>query len=172
MITLDMVKRGYEAGFVRVVADQDGAGVVAEIGDMQFTFGGYDACEMDLDNYLRNYKGDRLVHSLFKGLNSMQNEVEMEDYQYCERFLNERLKELPVEPLHVEGAGRASRVPLSLNDGTRLGESLLASAVRSLAHACEVISEIREGTYQHGQAPLRFLIVTPRLSCPRISAIW
>lgn len=157
MITLDMVKRAYEAGIIKVEASVS-KGISCEVRDMNLCLSTY----LPFDDFM-NWNAEHIAEKVF---NYLQNEVETKDYLYIKKVLDEGLKELPVEILQDSTAATGAHVQLSLSDGTKFAESFFVSSLKNLEHACELISKINEGTYKNGQAPLRFDCVTsPELAC-------
>lgn len=84
MITLDMVKRGYEAGIIKVEASVI-SGISCEIQDMNLRL----STELAFDDFM-HWNAEHIVERVF---NYLKNEVKKEDSLYVERVLNEGLKE-------------------------------------------------------------------------------
>lgn len=99
MITLDMVKRGYETGIINLIDSPHDDGVVCKIGDNWFYFGGETAAEMTAKDYRRDIPLEDIVRSVFQVLEDFRKDGDVfeDEYLYYEAFLNEQLKEDPME---------------------------------------------------------------------------
>lgn len=89
MITLNMVKAGYDAGVIKLIKSPNGDGIVCAIGDGWFYFGGQTA-----ENYydVQEYKNDMaesdIIHDIFDVLQEFSTEFK-DEYCYYEAFLRE-----------------------------------------------------------------------------------
>lgn len=91
MITLDMVKSGYEAGIIKLVDGSTvlGDGIVCSIGDNWFYFGGQTAEEYtDVEKYKNDVPKSDILKSIFEVLEQFSTEFE-DEYLYYESFLRE-----------------------------------------------------------------------------------
>lgn len=85
MITLNMVKEGYEREIIKLIASPHADGVVCSIGDNWFYFGGMTAEECKTpEEYTTNVPQEDIVREIFDVLNdfSTQDEFENEYYYY------------------------------------------------------------------------------------------
>ena len=93
MITLDMVKAGYEAGLINLVDGRrySGDGVVCSIGDNWFYFGGQTAEEYtDVEKYKSDIPKGDIIQSIFEVLEQFSTADGFEDeYLYYESVLRE-----------------------------------------------------------------------------------
>ena len=83
MITLNMVKHGYEQGVINIIESPHNDGVVCGIGDNWFYFGGMTAEECKTPKeYTMNVPQDDIVREIFEVLEEFFTEFEDEYYYY------------------------------------------------------------------------------------------
>lgn len=113
MITLDMVKRGYEQGIVRLIESPRGDGPVCAIGDDWFYFS-VEAekslgdvmekaieGEIGVEEFRSLVPSGDIVNGIFGALEELSIEIE-DEYLYYEAFLNENLMEKTVGSLREQ----------------------------------------------------------------------
>lgn len=95
MITLDMVRAGYEAGLIKLIdASQNyGDGVACAIGDGWFYFGGNDAENMTVEEYKKAFAIEDIISDIFNVLEDFRSGFEDEEYLYYEYYLRENLED-------------------------------------------------------------------------------
>lgn len=100
MITIDLIREGYNAGIVKVVDGYPlgGDGAVCQIGDGWFYFGGEMADAMTAEEYMEVVPAEDIVKEIYDTLDDFRNIGEEFEDEYCyyELYLNEILyKEVP-----------------------------------------------------------------------------
>ena len=95
MITKNMIHMGYTQGVVQLVISPNDDGVVCQIGDGWFYFGGYTAEEYDsVEAYKRNTTTETIISEIYVVLNELSYESEFKDeYDYYEAYLRENVVE-------------------------------------------------------------------------------
>lgn len=98
MITLEMLKKGYEQGVVRLIDSPNGDGVVCGIGDNWFYFGGFRTEGVSVEEYCKDIPFEEILDEIFNVLEDFRKEGDVfeDEYLYYEAFLNENLKEVPL----------------------------------------------------------------------------
>lgn len=87
MITYDMVKNGYEQGHIKLIESPNGDGVVCQIGDNWFYFGGATAEEYkDAELFKNDIPKEDIIKEIFDVLEEFSTEFE-DEYLYYEGFL-------------------------------------------------------------------------------------
>ena len=83
MITLDMIKEGYEKGLIKIVTSPHDDGVVCSIGEHWFYFGGITAekCKTP-EEYTANVPQENIVREIFEVVDDFYIEFEDEYYYY------------------------------------------------------------------------------------------
>ena len=91
MITLNMIKEGYEKGIVKIIMSPHDDGVVCSIGDNWFYFGGMTAEECKTtEEYTTNVPQEDIVREIFDVLDDFRIQDEFEDeYHYYMFYLQE-----------------------------------------------------------------------------------
>lgn len=95
MITKNMIHMGYTQGVVQLVISPNNDGIVCQIGDGWFYFGGCTAEEYDsVEAYKRDTTIETIVSEIYVVLNEFSYESEFKDeYDYYEAFLRENIVE-------------------------------------------------------------------------------
>lgn len=91
MITIEMVKKGYEKGIIQIVKSPHKDGVVCQIGEFWFYFGGLTAEEYSLpDKYKKAIPKETIIQEIYDLLNSFSKQKEfIDEYNYYESILIE-----------------------------------------------------------------------------------
>ena len=102
MITLDMIKFGYDSGLINLIPSPNGDGIVCSIGNGWFYFGGQTAEQYSI---VEGYKRDIPVEDILKDIHSVLEELKTEfedEYLYYEYYLRERIQdpEITKNPEH------------------------------------------------------------------------
>lgn len=97
MITLEMVKAGYDAGIIKLIESPHKDGVVCCIGDNWFYFGGGTAEESSVESYQRDVPVEDIVREIYETLDDFRQsgETYKDEYLYYFYYLSENLKEVP-----------------------------------------------------------------------------
>lgn len=91
MITLDMVKFGYETGLINLIPSPNDDGIACSIGDGWFYFGGHTAEEYTIvESYKQNILTEDIVKDIYDVLEQFQSEFE-DEYLYYEYYLREKI---------------------------------------------------------------------------------
>ena len=95
MITKNMIHMGYTQGVVQLVISPNNDGVVCQIGDGWFYFGGCTAEEYDsVEAYKRDTTTETIISEIYVVLNEFSYESEFKDeYDYYEAYLRENVVE-------------------------------------------------------------------------------
>lgn len=99
MITLDMVRAGYELGIINLINGSAvyGDGVVCSIGDNWFYFGGYTAESYDSpDEYKKDFPAEEIITDIFNVLEDFSScgaKEFKDEYLYYEAHLKESIYE-------------------------------------------------------------------------------
>lgn len=95
MITKNMICEGYRQGIVQLVISPNNDGVVCQIGDGWFYFGGCTAEEYDsVEAYKRDTTTETIISEIYVVLNGFSYESEFKDeYDYYEAYLRENVVE-------------------------------------------------------------------------------
>lgn len=90
MIEWSMVKKGYENGLINLIESPNDDGVVCEIGDGWFYFGGIEAEGCTVEEYKRNVPSEDIIDEIFNVLEDFcDDDVFIDEYIYYECFLRE-----------------------------------------------------------------------------------
>ena len=82
-ITKKMVKEGYDKGIIKLVVNNDADGVVCQIGDNWFYFGGLEAeVYTDVKQYVEDMSKDEIIRDIYEAL---------QDFEDLEDFYDEYL---------------------------------------------------------------------------------
>ena len=91
MITLDMVRFGYDSGLIRLIPSPNDDGIACSIGDGWFYFGGHTAEEYSIvESYKRDIPVEDIVKDIYGVLEQFQTELE-DEYLYYEYYLREKI---------------------------------------------------------------------------------
>ena len=95
MISIDMLARGYDAGFVRIIDSPLGDGAVCAIGENWFYFGGMTAEEYTAAEYIKVVPKAEILREIFSVLEDFRKEAGDfgDEYMYYDSYLSERLNE-------------------------------------------------------------------------------
>lgn len=90
-ITKDMIKRGYEQGLIKLVTDPNmESGVVCQIWDNWFYFGGTTAEEMTVEEYKKAIPEDTIISEIYETLEEFKTEF-TDEYMLYYSILKEYL---------------------------------------------------------------------------------
>ena len=90
-ITRQMIKEGYQKGFVWLINNPNDGCISAQIGNQWFYFAGNENDELTVESYKEVYTSEEIVDYIFSVLDS-DFKTEFEDeYLYYYYFLKERL---------------------------------------------------------------------------------
>lgn len=111
IITKDMIKRGYEQGLIKLKANSDSVayehvldkmdetgeefGVVCYIGENWFYFGGVDAEESMLSEYINSHSSKTIIDKIFEAVDDFRSDFDTfgDEYMYYYYFLLENLSD-------------------------------------------------------------------------------
>ena len=152
MITLDMVKKGYETGIVRLMESPNGDGVVCGIGDNWFYFGGHEAEGSTVEEYQRNVPAEVIVGEVFDVLDAFRHEGEefLDEYLYYFYFLTEQLKQIDVDATRMPEGEPRMYFTVRDGNGNDVGDERYLSfeqAMRAFHGACRLQKEQADGAF-------------------------
>lgn len=95
MITKNMIHMGYTQGVVQLVVSPNNDGVVCQIGDGWFYFGGYTAEEHNsVEAYKRDIATETIIDEIYSVIDEFGRESDFKDeYDYYEAYLRENVVE-------------------------------------------------------------------------------
>lgn len=95
MITLDMVKWGFNSGLINLILSPNGDGIACSIGDNWFYFGGHTAEEYnDVESYKWDVCAEDIINEIYEVLEDFSNDIGFEDeYLYYEYYLREKIRD-------------------------------------------------------------------------------
>lgn len=95
-ITKDMIKRGYEQGLIKLVTDPNmESGVVCQIWDNWFYFGGTTAEEMTVEEYKKAIPEDTIISEIYETLEYFKDTDTFDDeYLLYYYYLLENLSDI------------------------------------------------------------------------------
>lgn len=96
MITKNMICEGYRQGIVQLVISQNDDGIVCQIGDGWFYFGGHTADEYDsVEAYKRDIPTETIIDEIYSAIDEFGRESDFKDeYDYYEAYLRENVVEV------------------------------------------------------------------------------
>lgn len=90
MISLDMIKAGYNAGVVKLIESPHEDGIVCQIGEHWFYFGGQTAEDYKtVEKFIKDVPSEVIVSDIFDVLEDFYNGGIDDEYRYYEAFLRE-----------------------------------------------------------------------------------
>lgn len=93
MVTKEILKQGIDKRIVKFVLDPNlDTGMVCQIGESWFYFGGTDAESEMPDDFLKNSDKKEIVNSIYDTLEEFRKYENQDEYAYYDAYLNERLK--------------------------------------------------------------------------------
>lgn len=95
MITKNMIHMGYIQGIVQLVISPNDDGVVCQIGDGWFYFGGHTAAECDsVEEYKHDIPVETIIDEIYSVIDEFGRESDFKDeYDYYEAYLRENVVE-------------------------------------------------------------------------------
>ena len=109
-ITKTMVKRGYEQNLIKLITDPNmEAGVVCQIWDNWFYFGGMTAEEMTVEEYKKDIPEDTIIDEIYNALNELKTE-----------FADEYLLYFSILNNYLSSTMKISELIKKLNDTMRI----------------------------------------------------
>ena len=88
MITKEKIKAGLREGVVRLTTDPNmGSGVVCQIGELWFYFGGETAEDMTPEEYMKCVPEGEIADEIFEALESFKTAGFEDEYEYYEERL-------------------------------------------------------------------------------------
>lgn len=95
MITKNMIHMGYTQGVVQLVVSPNNDGIVCQIGDGWFYFGGCTAEEYaSVEAYKRDIATETIIDEIYSVIDEFGRESEFKDeYDYYEAYLRENVVE-------------------------------------------------------------------------------
>lgn len=94
MITMEMLKKGYKDGIVHLTASPHDDGVVCQIGDYWFYFGGEAAEGTTVGEYVKKVPKKDILNEIKTALDDIRDNLDDAEYGYYEAILAENM---PVE---------------------------------------------------------------------------
>ena len=91
LITKDMIKRGYNQGIIKLITSPNANGIVCQIGDNWFYFGGSTAEEYnDVEEYKNAIPTSNIIKDIYEVLKDFKTAFE-DEYLYYYAYLKENL---------------------------------------------------------------------------------
>ena len=79
-ITKKMIREGYNKGVIKLITNEDADGVVCQIGDSWFCFGGLEAeLYNDAKQYAEDKGKDEILRDIYDVLDDFRNTIELYD---------------------------------------------------------------------------------------------
>ena len=88
-ITLDVVRKAYRKGVIRLADSPNGDGVVCRIGDGWFYFGGMEAESSTVEEYAANVPEEDIVREIHEAIEGIGKDLDADEYNYYGSVLDE-----------------------------------------------------------------------------------
>jgi len=90
MITINMIRKGYNSGLVNLIESPNKDGVVCRIGANWFYFGGLQATECSVKDYIETVQKEIIIKEIYEVLEDFRLIEEFEEeYLYYKYYLVE-----------------------------------------------------------------------------------